>query len=198
MSKNKEQLGAIQSLKEFLSTPGRLTLDDQKGIVEMAIIVLKEIYVHLPLKIAMYAVNPVRRLRILLHHLEESTSDKMSQEIDFHKEMLDIFTSLRDLHTNYILPSSRYAILPFLAESYGEESQRHFVVGHIGIPESFERFLPSKFELHFPVTFKPGVEITYWNGVPMKRAVDINSDKKAGSNPAARFGAHGLINGLID
>ena len=56
--------------------------------------------------------------------------------------------------------------------------------------------LPANFELHFPATFKPGVEITYWNGAPMQLAVEINANKKAGSNSAARF-ARGLENMTI-
>jgi C-terminal processing protease CtpA/Prc len=209
MSSNEQLLGDVQTLKEFLSTAGRLTLDDQKAIVEMATIVLEEAYVHLPLKIAMHAVNPLRKLRILQNHLEESGPDAMNQELDFHKEMLDIFTSLRDLHTNYVLAepfSNRFAILPFLVESYVKDSQqptdiqrqrdRQFLVTQVGILDRFKQWLPANFELHFPATFKPGVEITYWNGVPMQRAVNINANKKAGSNSAARF-ARGLENMTI-
>ena len=46
-------------------------------------------------------------------------------------------------------------------------------------------FSPDQF--HIPATFKRGVEITHWNGIPMQRAVDINANKVGGSNPAARF-----------
>ena len=122
-----EQLGNVQTLKNFRSTAGRLTLDDQKAIVEMAMILLEEAYVHLPLKVAMHAVNPVRRLKVLQNRLEESRPDTIDQELDFHKEMLDIFTSLRDLHTNYILPdpfSNRFAILPFLVEWCVKDTQQ--------------------------------------------------------------------------
>ena len=34
--------------------------------------------------------------------------------------------------------------------------------------------------------FGPGVEITHWNGMPIDRAVDVNADRFAGSNDAAR------------
>lgn len=204
-----EQLGDVQTLKDFRSTAGTLTPDDQKAIVEVAMIALEQAYVHLPLKIAMHAVNPIRRLRILHGRLEESSLDTTYVELDFHKEMLDIFTSLRDLHTNYILPepfSNRFAILPFLVESYVKDRQqssdgkrrreRQFIVTNVGIPERLKKMLPAEFELNFPATFKPGVEVTYWNGVPMQRAVDINANKKAGSNSAARF-ARGLENMTI-
>jgi C-terminal processing protease CtpA/Prc len=194
------ELGGVQTLKDFRSSTGRLTRDDKKAIVEMAIMLLEQSYVHLPLKVAMHAVNPIRRLRILQNRLEQSGPDTINQEFDFHEEMLDIFTSLRDLHTNYLLPepfSNCFAILPFLVESCikdtqpttGGEGQREmqFIVTGILSPDRLKDFLPPNFDFHIPTTFKRGVEITYWNGVPMQRAVDINANKKAGSNSAARF-----------
>jgi hypothetical protein len=108
----------------------------------------------------------------------------MDSELNFHKEMLDIFTSVRDLHTNYMLPSpflSYFAFLPFQIESYIENNKRQFLVTKIA--KGYENLLPS--------TFKPGVDITYWNGIPMQHAVEINANKNAGSNLAARF-ARGL------
>jgi C-terminal processing protease CtpA/Prc len=208
MSDN-EQQSDVQTLIDFRSTAGRLTLDDRKAIVEMALMTLEQAYVHLPLKIAMHAVNPLQRLRIFRNRLEESNPDAMDTELDFHKEMLEIFTSLRDLHTNYILPepySNRYAILPFLVESCIKDPQqstdrkkqqaRQFIVTQVGVPERLKQMLPLDFELSMPSTFKPGVEITYWNGVPMQHAVNINATKKAGSNSAARF-SRGLENMTI-
>jgi hypothetical protein len=208
MSRNK-QLSDVQTLIDFRSTAGRLTLDNRKAIVEMAMLALEQAYVHLPLKVAMHAVNPLRRLRILQNRLEESSPDAKDTELDFHKEMLDIFTSLRDLHTNYMLPepySNHVAVLPFLVESCIENPEqstgikkqevRRFIVTQVGILERLKPMLPADFKLDIPSTFKPGVEITYWNGVPMQRAVNINANKKAGSNLAARF-ARGLENMTI-
>lgn len=40
-------------------------------------------------------------------------------------------------------------------------------------------------------TFRPGVEVTYWNGVPIDRAVELNGERQAGSNLEARH-ARGL------
>ena len=181
----KEQMGFIQTLNKFNSTStGKLTLGDRKTIVEQALILLEGAYVHLPLKRAMHAVDPIRRLRILQHTLDETTTNKMNPELDFHKEILDIFTSLRDLHTNYSLPkpfSDHFAFLPFQVESYVKNNKRQFLVTNT--MEDYKNI--------FPATFKPGVDITYWNGVPMERAVEINANKNAGSNSAASF-ARGL------
>jgi C-terminal processing protease CtpA/Prc len=194
------ELGDVQTLKDFNTIPGILTRDDQKAIVEMAIVLLEQAYVHLPLKVAMHAVNPIRRLRILQNRLEESGPDRINHELNFHEEMLNIFTSLRDLHTNYLLPhpfSKCTAILPFFVESYVKDTHQatsrkrqremQFIVTGILSPDQLKDYLPPNFKFHIPATFKRGVEITYWNGVPMQRAVDINAHKKAGSNSAARF-----------
>ena len=46
----KNQLGAIDSLHQFIPDTGTLTLDDRRTIVEQALILLNDLYVHLPLK----------------------------------------------------------------------------------------------------------------------------------------------------
>src|SRR4051812_41319619 len=194
MSENIHQPSVIKTLKEFNSTVGYLQLDDRKKIVDQAIFLLEQLYVHLPLKAAIHGVDPVRRLRILRRRLDGPAiiPDKLDPEIDFHKEILDIFNSLRDGHTGYMLPkpfSSYYAILPFLLESYIKEDQNQFVVTHIGFPDWLN--VPSNLMQALPPTFKKGTEITYWNAVTIQRAVEINANINAGSNPSARF-AQGL------
>ena len=50
-STRKEQMGDIQTLKDFISSStGELTLDDRKIIAEQALILLERSYAHLPLK----------------------------------------------------------------------------------------------------------------------------------------------------
>jgi hypothetical protein len=44
-----------------------------------------------------------------------------------------------------------------------------------------------------PARFERGVEVLAWNGVPILRAIQINGESQAGSNPDARF-ARGLDN----
>ena len=41
--------------------------------------------------------------------------------------------------------------------------------------------------------FEPGVDVLYWNGVPIRRAIELNGESQAGSNSEARF-ARGLDN----
>lgn len=90
--------------------------------------------------------------------------------------MTDIFTSLRDLHTNYILPSHFariVAFLPFRVEACIENGRRTYIVSKTTSGFSHPNFVS-------------GVEIEHWNGIPIERAVDIAASYHAGSNPEAR------------
>jgi C-terminal processing protease CtpA/Prc len=169
-------LSAAVDLSDFLKTAGVLTLNDRRLLVGQAIVLFEQNYVHLPLKIAMHAVNPLQRLRLLAARLERQTATTMDPEWRFHAEMSEIFHSVRDLHTNYLLPSpfnGKIAFLPFLVEEFRDASGPHFVVSHLA--QGFSA--PG---------FGPGAEITEWSGTPIERAVDLNADRFAGSNPAAR------------
>src|SRR4029077_10137173 len=91
-------LNASRPLRAFLAGAVGLTPDERALIVDQAIVLMEGFYVHLPLKKAMHAVDPVQRLRLLRKHLSEYDHDAR-----FHGEMTQIFTSVRDLHTNYLL-----------------------------------------------------------------------------------------------
>ncbi len=110
-------------LREFVATAGTLTLAERTIIVDQALVLLEANYVHLPLKSAMHAVNPVQRLRLLRARLERQTDATMDPERAFHTEMSGIFHSVRDLHTNYLLPApfaGKIAYLPFQVEDCGD------------------------------------------------------------------------------
>lgn len=177
----KPQFADTTDLKTFLSAPGVLSYGDRSLLVEQALVLLEMFYVHMPLKRAMHAIDPVQQLRLIKYRLSQTPEDKAPTEINFHKEMLRVFTTLRDLHTNYLLPApfgDKIAFLPFLIEEYFEDGERKYVVSKL-----VEGFSHPKFEI--------GVEVLYWNGTPIDRAVEINSDRQAGSNPEARH-ARGL------
>ncbi|MEV6732905.1 MULTISPECIES: S41 family peptidase [unclassified Streptomyces] len=172
----REHLAASIGLATFLQGAGALTLDERRLIAAQALIMLEQNYVHLPLKSAMYAVNPTQRLRLLIHRMERQTPQTMPQEWMFHSEMSEIFHSVRDLHTNYLLPTpfvGKIAYLPFLIERYTDQQGAHFMVTHVA--EGFSA--PG---------FAPGTEITHWSGIPIADAVDLNAARFAGSNPEAR------------
>jgi hypothetical protein len=168
-------LGGVTTLRDFLATAGQLTESQQQQIVDQALILLREFYVHLPLKRAMHAVEPLQRLRLLRRRLSTMSERR------FHDEMIDIFTELRDLHTNYVLPfpyRGKTAFLPFLLEEFFEGNVRRFVV--------------SKLIAGFAhASFNAGVAVNSWNGIPIQRAVELNAELNAGSNSDARL-ARGL------
>lgn len=177
----RKDLAASTDLPTFLDSLGGLTLEERKLLVRQALVLLDQNYVHLPLKEAMHAVDPVQRLRLLLHRLEQSREGSLVSEMSFHREMTAVFTSVRDLHTNYLLPApfnQMQAFLPFTVEEYFEGGARRYLVSHIVAGFQHE-------------TFTRGVEVVRWNGVPIHRAVGILADRHGGSNLEARH-ARGL------
>jgi len=166
-------------LQDLLQMPAILSREDRLLIVDQALAMLEMSYIHLPQKRAMYAVDPIQRLRLLKYRIEQTRRSQLQDEMLFHNEMLEIFTLVRDLHTNYLLPApynERIAYLPFLIEQYFDE--------HMAC-----RFIVTWIE---PGTepdpqFVREVEVLYWNGVPIKRAVELNAARQAGSNPDAHF-----------
>src|SRR5581483_10049952 len=133
-------------------------------------------YAHLPLKSAMYAVDPLRRLKLLRHRLPQfGTKPSIEADLCFHAEMTGIFTSVRDMHTQYVLPvpfQGASAYLPFDVETYFDGDRRRFVATHVAKSPK--------------ASFRPGVEVISWNGVPIARVIETVGGLSGGSNPAAR------------
>src|SRR4029078_12370711 len=78
-------------LKEILRGQRKLSDAERVLIVEQALRLLEDNYSHLLMKEAMYAVNPVGRLKLLLRtFLHADRRDKPTQD-DFHREMFDVF-----------------------------------------------------------------------------------------------------------
>ncbi len=170
--------GAAISLPEFLSTHqvGTLSVEDRRLIVQQALVVLEQSYSLLSFKVARYGINPLQRLRLLQTQLGRRGAP--GPEWLFHGELVDIFNSLRDLHTRYILPQPfglAVAVLPFLLKEFTEDGRPRYLVGRRtgGLPAPDE-------------SFGFGVEVTHWNGVPIARAVDRYAERMPGANPAAR------------
>jgi C-terminal processing protease CtpA/Prc len=186
-----------RSLAAFLKTidkRSRLSSRDRLRIVEQALLLLEMNYVHLPLKRAMHAIDPIQRLRLLKFRLMEACQGDLLNGMLFHRRMLEIFASTRDLHTIYLLPApfrDQVAFLPFLIEQYfeGKSRQEKFMVSRV-VTEFLQRSVNDDRAVEL---FQPGVEVLYWNGVPIRRAIEINGEAQAGSNLEARF-ARGLDN----
>jgi hypothetical protein len=174
----REDFADAVDLPTFLAAAGALTPEDRKVLVRQALILIEQNYVHLPLKRAMHAMDPVQRLKLLLQELEQTPAEALPAEGTFHRDMTEIFTSIRDLHTNYLLPApfnGMTAFLPFMLEDYIDGGQRKYVVSVSNIMTWFSH-----------PTFVRGVEVVSWNGIPIERAVLNNAQRYAGSNREAR------------
>ena len=180
-----EPVADVSALGLFLGSVEDLTPTERLTAVGAAISMLGQVYAHLPLKRAMHGIDPLQRLRLLKQRLEAQIArdEANASARPFHDEMIDIFHSLRDLHTNYILPASyqgKTAFLPFLLEEYFD-----------GTPPS-RTYLVTKLQPGFThPTFAKSVTVTHWNGIPIDRAVERNAEREAGSNEDARH-ARGL------
>ncbi len=165
---------------QFLAEPFLLDIEEKREIIRQAVLLLEGYYVHLPMKRNMHAVDPVQKLRILGHRIEIGGN---IADAEFHTEISEVFDSLRDLHTAYRLPRpyrGKVAWLPFSIEEYKNRRD--------GEPAGEPRFLISKVITDDkPDTFVAGVEVLYWNGVPIKQAVARLAASMPGGNPAARW-----------
>lgn len=170
----KTVMAATETLPEFRQSPSELETEEKLQLVRQGLLLMRDNYVHLPLKENMHAVRPIQALNLLLQKLE--SSEESMSDLEFHAEMLRTFTSVRDLHTNYFLPApynEKTAFVPFLLESFFEGSRRRYLVSHM--VAGFDQ-----------PPFVPGVEVVSWNGAPIDLAVAANANRFAGSNADAR------------
>jgi cytosine/adenosine deaminase-related metal-dependent hydrolase len=170
-------VAASRELRERPAETHLLRARERVRLVDQAAQLLGRHYVHLPMKRAMHAIDPLQRLRLLRYRIEQDeTLGTPSSDLAFHLELSEIFRSLRDLHTTYRLPAPyrrEVAWLPYLIEEYQENGQTRFLVSRvIGKPG--------------PDSFVPGVEVLHWNGTPIARVVDQLADTMPAGNPAAR------------
>jgi len=160
--------------------PTGLSPSEKRTLVTTALELIERFYVHLPLKRAMYAVNPAQRLRLLTRRLD--ADDPSLTDRAFYDELLGTFAELRDLHTTFILPEpfrSTTAYLPFSVETCQAKGACDYIVSHV--IEGDAAITAARAQ-----GFERGVTVTHWNGVPIDRAVTVNADRELGSNPAAR------------
>jgi hypothetical protein len=146
-------------------------LTDRELVLDTFLTLLDGLYSHLPLKRAMYAADPVQRVRLL----------RQKPDLDdeaLHRELAAVLVELRDAHTRYIGPAhlaEQVAALPFMVEAYGPSSKPRYIVSKIateGGPDD-----PS---------FRQGVELKWWNAVPIDRAVDLHARNETGGRPDSR------------
>jgi len=177
------------ALATFLKSSSNLSYAEKLCILQQAKVILEEVYVHQVLKQSMYAVNPIHRIDLMIRDIGyaiKNHPEDVADDHQFHNELLGIFSSLRDLHTKYILPRpfrNRFAFLPFLIEEYyptqADTDPKYIITTY------FEDILANK------SAYKTGVEVLHWNNIPIKKAIALNSKNQSGSNNEAQI-ARGL------
>lgn len=146
---------------------------DRQLVIDTFTTLVDGLYTHLPLKRSMYGSDPVQRLRLLRQRVG------LLDDMGFHHELASIVTGLRDAHTRYVGPASlagRAAMLPFLVESFGAPPRPRYIVSKVASDPSLigdDRFVP-------------GVELRWWNAVPIDRAVDRHAEQETGGRPDSR------------
>ena len=164
---NKAQAGdPLAKAEEMKFLPAKH--DKQAEIIDAFIRVIEGLYAHLPLKRAMYGIDPVQQLRRLKQRLDPLGGGA------FHRELADIIRSLRDAHTVYVGPkdlAGQVARLPFLIEAYEEEGKPKYMVSKVveGLVSDPQ--------------FTEGVELDWWNGVPIATAIDARARNELGGRP---------------
>jgi hypothetical protein len=157
--------------------PEPLDLEERRAVVEGFVTLLDGLYAHLPQKRAAYGQDPVQRLRVLGQRLGAL------DEPEFHRAMFEIVTALRDGHTRYIGPehvAGEVAFLPLLVERCTEPDGEHVVVSKVFAAD------PAEAQALDGAGFRPGVEVTHWNGVPIGRALVVYGERETGGRPDAR------------
>ena len=174
--------GATVPLPTFLAGAGTLNLNQRKLLVDQALLLLEQNYVHLPLKAAMHAVNPLQRLRVMRARMERQTAaDDGGRVAVPPADVEHLPLGPRPAHE---LPAAGAVRgqdrLPAVHRS---RSASRAATSTTSSPASVAGFSAPQ--------FGPGVEVTHWNGTPIARAVALNGAQFAGSNEAANL-ARGL------
>lgn len=146
----------------------------RQELVDTFLQLVEGLYVHLPLKRAMYGKDPVQRLRLLRQRAAGV------EPRAFQAELATILTELRDAHTRYVGSGawrSKVAVLPFMVEIFGPTDRPRCLVSNVAKGDPAFEGTP----------FDKGVEVLWWNGIPIIRAIERYADRETGGRPDARL-----------
>ncbi len=163
-----------ETLARFRATIPTLSPAERQTLVDAAIRLLADYYVHLPQKQASHGVDPLAQLRALRRR-----SPMLDSAAGFHAALTEVFDALLDLHTNYLLPSALAQAVAFLPLQLGE----YCVAGR-------QRVIVTRVSAGF-LDAAPGEEVVAWSGVPILRALERAAARTAGANACAQR-AHAL------
>lgn len=156
-----------------------ISFNDRKFILRTAAKVLREINPHRFLHLNFLNFDPSKQLL----QLKDSLSLRNYTNVQFHEKVRDIFQQMNDFHSVYRRPEplgSSIAGLGFsISEFYnstGDEKVPRYVVSDIFPGADFG-------------SFKTGVEILSYDGVPIRQAVKLAGKETSASNPSAQDAA---------
>lgn len=172
-------IGQRIKLADYRATVTPLNPQQRNQLIDQAILMIEQVYAHLPLKRSLHANDPIQSLRLL--QLRQTALDERA----FQSALMEIFIGLRDLHTNYILPgvyAQKFAFLPFRIEEFYEPGG----ASPAQAPQSRQYIVSWVSPVNNVATLKEGMVVTHWNGSPIELAVARNGEREAGSNVDAR------------
>ena len=147
-------------------------------------------YVHLPMKRAIHAINPMSSSNSSGSSLPSGGGPAEHHRLPSSR-VVDIRFDARPAHAVSAARTVRdcTAYLPSLVEQCFDRGAQRFIVTRAAAAEG----APTHSDEGREARFERGVEVLAWNGVPIVRVIEINGESQAGSNPDARF-ARGLDN----
>jgi hypothetical protein len=170
------QTQAFLAQAPFLSAvrflePG-LTLAEKQNLANQLLVLIRNYYVHLPVKTSSLAIDPLQEVALLLDDIPLIPTD-----FEFFSRLIGIVKKLRDRHTSFKLPSpwaNMICYLPFAVEDAWEGNIHRLIVTKLMTDLGDPKFVV-------------GVDITHWNGIPIARYVEQLSWEMEGANPFARI-----------
>jgi hypothetical protein len=113
----------LSAVRRDLLARQELTPDQKRLIVDVAVNLVEQVYVHRAMKMAQYGIDVVPQLRVLRGHVTGLA------DLAFHREMRRIFVELRDRHTHYISAGQNevYALGFTAARAFDNGAWKYFV-----------------------------------------------------------------------
>jgi len=164
----------LPDLREFMRGVIPLDRAQRLAVIDAATTLLGGYYVHLPQKRLAHGIDPIGALGRLRANLPPDDDD-----VSFQEAICGIFAQLRDLHTQYTLPTpyqNAACLLPFRLEMYADGGTSRYVV--TDLQGTFE--LPPAHK-----GFSIGAEVLKWGNDDIETAVTKAAALSCGANQAA-------------
>ena len=156
--------GEPEPLSAFLARERTVSVGETGPVLEQAMALLEQVYVHLPATRGAEA-DPLERLESLRRQPPDN-------RLRFHEALLSVFARLGDRHTRCVPPepfASRLAFLPVRLGEFLEHGERHLVVLGSATGE-----------------LEPGVRVVSWNGLPVEEVLARHEAWQHGAHAEAR------------